>query len=180
LNACARRGLIRALDSQLISDLLSDEAMKTKTELLEIVEPPCWKVSPVDFSEFLSQLPNLAPSNSILCLEGVDVPDIESYLQERPATYENETNQGFLKMRPKIFYMPITEENLQGLASLSEKYTEPEVCSHLRVYWNSNIILSWHDLPSDPFYVASEIDEAVLRKVCGTLGCEYVMDAEAV
>ncbi len=83
-------------------------------------------------------------------------------------------------MRPKIFYMPITKENLQGLAALSERYAEPEVSSHLRVYSNGKILLSWHDLPSDPFYVANEIDEAVLKKFCSILGCEYVMDEEAV
>jgi hypothetical protein len=172
--------LIRALDSQLISDLLDDKTMKNKAQLPEIVESPCWEVSPVDFSEFLRHLSHLFPSNSVLCLEGVDVPDIEAYLQERPATHENELNQGFLNMRPKIFYMPITEANLQGFAALSERYAEPEVCSHLRVYRNDKIILSWHDLPSDPFYVANEIDDAALRKFCDALGCEYVMDAEAV
>jgi hypothetical protein len=83
-------------------------------------------------------------------------------------------------MRPKVFYMPVTEENLQGFATLSERYAEPEVCSHLRVYRNGKIILSWHDLPSDPFYVASEIDEVALRKFCGALGCGYTMDAGAV
>src|SRR5688572_6707730 len=117
--------------------------MKTQQELLEIVEPPCWRVSPVDFSEFLRQLPKFVPSSSILCLEGVITPEIENYLQKRPAIYQNETNQGFLKMRSKIFYMPVSEENLEGLASLSERYAEPEICSHLRVYRNDKIILSW-------------------------------------
>lgn len=152
--------------------------MKTKTERPEIVEPPCWKVSPVDLSELLRQLPNLAPGNSILCLEGVDAPDIETYLHERPATYENRTNQGLLKMRPKIFYMPITEENLQDLASLSEKHAEPEVCSHLRVYRNGRVILSWHDLPFDPFYVSNEIDETVLKTFCRAVEGEYVAEAD--
>ncbi len=154
--------------------------MRTKTELPEYVEPPCWKVSPSDFSEFLRHLPNLMPHNSILCLQGVDNPDIEAYLLERPAIYENETNQGFLKLRPKIFYMPITEDNLQSFAALSERYAEPEICNEVRVYWNDGIILSWHDLPSDPIYVVKEFDEAALRKLCGILGCEYVMDTEAV
>lgn len=154
--------------------------MKTKAELPEIVEPPCREVSPVDFSEFLRQLPRLLPSNSVLCLEGVDVPEIEAYLRERPAIYENELDQGFLKTRPKIYYMPITEENLRGFAALSERYAEPEVCDHLRVYRDGKIILSWHDLPSDPFYVANEIDEAALRRFCCALGCEYVMDSGAV
>jgi hypothetical protein len=154
--------------------------MKTKTELPEYVEPPCWKVSPPDFSDFLRYLPTLARNNSILCLEGVDVPDIEAYLLERPAIYENETNQGFLNLRPKVFYMPITEENLQGFVVLSERYAEPEVCNNLRVYWNDSIMLSWHDLPSDPVYVVKEVDESVLKKLCGVLGCGYVMDTEAV
>ncbi|HEY0077558.1 MAG TPA: hypothetical protein VGB73_02860 [Pyrinomonadaceae bacterium] len=170
----------RASDSQFISDQPDDEAMKTKAELPEIVESPCWEVSPVDFYEFLRQLPHLFPSNSVLCLEGVDVPRLAAYLRKRPAAYENELNQGWLNMRPKIFYMPITEENLQGFAALSERYAEPEVCSHLRVYRNDKIILSWHDLPSDPFYVANEIDEAALRKFCSALGCEYVVDAEVI
>ena len=154
--------------------------MKSETKLPEIVEPPCWKVSPVDFSEFFRQLPKLVPDNSVLCLEGVYVPEIEAYLQKRPASYENETNQGFLKMRPKIFYIPITEENLQNFALLTERYAEPEVCSNLQVYWNDKIILSWHDLPSDPFYVSEEVNEFVLKKFCSSFGYGCVVETEAV
>ena len=153
--------------------------MKTKAELPEIVGPPCWEVSPPDFSEFLRHLPAFMPAASVLCLEDVNAPDIEAYFLERPSTYENEPNHGFL-LRPKVFYMPITEENLRGLAALSERYAEPEVCSHLRVYQGDRIILSWHDLPSDPFYVVIEIGEDVLRRFCEILGCEFAMDAEAV
>jgi hypothetical protein len=154
--------------------------IKTRTELPEIVEPPCWEVSPPDFSEFLRHLPVCAPGGSVLCLEGVNVPELEAYLLGRPATYDNKTNQGFLKLRPKIFYMPITEENLRGFAALTEGYAEPEVCSHLRIYRDDRIILSWHDLPSDPIYMVKEFGEVVLKEFCERLGCEYVLDAEAV
>ena len=85
---------------------------------------------------------------------------------ERPAAYENETKQGFLGMRPKIFYMPITGKNLRGFAALAERYAEPEICDHLRVYRDNRIILSWHDLPSDPIYVVKEYDEDVLKEFC--------------
>lgn len=115
-----------------------------------------------------------------MCFESVIAPEIENYLQNHPTSYENETNQGFLKMRPKIFYMAITEENLQNFALLIEKYAEPEVCSHLRVYRNDKIILSWHDLPSDPFYVSEEIDESVLKNFCSSFGYGCVVEAEAV
>lgn len=145
--------------------------MKPRSELPEIVEPPCWEVSAPDFSEFLQHLPALAP-DSILCLEGVSAPDLEAYLRERPATYENETKQGFLGLRPKIFYMPITEENLHGFAALAERYAEPEVCAHLRVYRGNRITLSWHDLPFDPIYVVKEYDEDVLKEFCEMCKCE--------
>ena len=141
--------------------------------LAQWVDPPCWRLSPPsDFCEFLRELPNFVPENSTLALEGTGAYDIESYLQDRPAKYENETDQGFWKMSPKVFYMSVTLENLRGLADLSERYNELEVCSHLRVFSNDQIILSWHDLPFDPIYISNRFDEVSLKKVCDVLGCE--------
>ena len=112
------------------------------------------------------------PKDSTLALEGTHASEIESYLKERPAKYENETDQGFWKMRPKIFYIPVTLENLRGLAGLSERYNELEVCSHLRIFSSDQILLSWHDLPSDPIYVSDQIGEDTLNKARDVLGCE--------
>ena len=153
--------------------------MRTGPNLPQFVDAPCWEVTPPDLTKFLEELDAFVPSGSVLCVEGTGTPDIERYLEARPGPFENETNQGFLKMRPKVYFMPITAKNLQGLASLSTAHAELEVCSHLRVYRDETIILSWHDLPSDPFYVASTINEAALRKFCGTLGCQYVFAATA-
>jgi hypothetical protein len=127
---------------------------------------------PRDFCEFLRELPDFVPNDSILCLEGGDAPDLEAYLASRPAVYDNETDQGFFKLRPKTFYMPITKMNLLGFADLCERHAEPEVCNTLSVYWTNHMILSWHDLPDDPIYLSDKLDETVLRSVCNTLGCE--------
>ncbi|HEY9283800.1 MAG TPA: hypothetical protein VIP46_10130 [Pyrinomonadaceae bacterium] len=150
--------------------------MKANAELAEVVGPPCWRVSPPDFYEFLRSLPALAPGDSVLRLEGVEQGNVEAYLLGRPADRENETDQGFWKLRPKIFYTPVTEENLAGLAALSERFAEPEVCAHVCVYRGDRIILSWHDLPSDPIYVSREIDEAALKRFCEILRCEYAAE----
>jgi hypothetical protein len=147
--------------------------IRTGTDLSQIVNAPCWTVTPADFTKFLEELYTFVPSNSVLCLEGVYAPDIEYYLKERPSSFENQTNQGFLRMRPKVYFMPITAENLQGLANLASVHAEPEVCSHMRIYHNETIILSWHDLPDDPFYVAAEIDETAVMRFCNALGCRY-------
>ena len=137
--------------------------LKTKINLPQFVEPPCWQVTPPDLSGFFEALHAFVPSGSVLCLEGVWASDVEDYLTARPGPWKNETNQGFLKTRPKVFFMPVT--------------AEPEVCSHIRVYRGATIILAWHDLPTDPFYVTSAIDEATLRSFCSGLGCRYVFDA---
>lgn len=151
--------------------------MGTGKDLPQFVEPPCWEVTPADLTKFLEELDAFVPSGFVLCLEGVNALEIEHYLEARPGPFENETDQGFLKMRPELFFMPITADALSGLASLSNVYAEPEVCSHLRIYYDETIILSWHDLPTDPFYVSSAISEAALRKFCDALGSQYVFDA---
>ena|SRR5215218_8748950 len=153
--------------------------MRTGIDLPQLVQPPCWEATPPDLTGFLDALHAFLPSGSVLCLEGVRAPDVERYLTARPGPWENEINQGFLKTRPKVFFMPITAENLHGLARLSSPHAEPEVCNHIRVYHDETIILSWHDLPTDPFYVTSAIDEATLQKFCDVLGCKYVFDATA-
>jgi len=153
--------------------------MSRSIELPPSVDPPCWEVSPPDLTGFICELSAFVPAGSVLCLEGGDAADVEQYLQARPGPIENETNQGFLKMRPKVFFMPITRENLSGLGDLTEVHAKLEVCSSLRVYDGEKIILSWHDLPSDPIYVASAIDEAALRKFCEALGSEYLFRASA-
>jgi len=143
-----------------------------KPNLRDIVDPPCWRLSPPrDFCEFLRELPSFIPGNSTLCLEGGNASDLEVYLLARPGIYENETDQGFFKLRPKTFYMPLTEDNLRGLADLCERHAEPEVANSLSVYWNNQVILSWHDLPSDPLYISDDLNESVLRKASNSLGC---------
>src|SRR3990172_378340 len=137
--------------------------MPADRELQPWIDPPCWEMSPPDLTRFISELLSFAPAGSVLCLEGANATDVEGYLEARPSAIKNETDEGFLKMREKVFFMPITSRNLRGLADLTEVHAEPEVCSNLRVYDGKRIILSWHDLPSDPIYVTKAIDEAALN-----------------
>jgi len=112
------------------------------------------------------------PDGSILCLESVDASDVEEYLAARPAIYDNETDQGWFKLRPKVFYMPITLANLSGLSELCERHNELEVANSLSVYLYDQIVLSWHDLPGDPIYVSSQFDEGKLRELGDVLDCQ--------
>ena len=131
-------------------------------------------MSAPDLTHFIAELGEFGDSGYVLNLDGVIAADVENYLRARPGPIENRTDQGFLKMRSKEFFMPITGENAQGLARLSENHADPEVCSHLRVYQGNRLILSWHDVPFDPVYFGSEVAEARVRKLSASLGCRYV------
>ena len=89
-----------------------------------IVEPPCWEMSAPDLTHFIAELGDFGHSGYVLCLDGVIAADVETYLTARPSTFENRTDQGFLKMRSKVFFMPITGESAQGLARLSENHAK--------------------------------------------------------
>ena len=138
-----------------------------------MIEPPCWQLQPSDLSAFIAEIGVLSPTGAVLCLEGVIAEQVERYLQARPSRLQHETNQGFLSMRPKLYFMPINAENLRGLATLSENHAEPEVCDSLRVYDDETLILSWHDVPDDPIYVASTIDARAVSEFCKRVDCEY-------
>ena len=146
----------------------------TASGLQSIVEPPCWEIAAPDLTRLIAELSAFGDRGSVLCLEGIIAAEIETFLRARPSSIENRTGRGFLKTRPKMFFMPITPESTQGLARLSETYAEPEVCDHLRVYENNRLILSWHDVPFDPVYVASEVAEPRVGGFSATLGCRYL------
>jgi hypothetical protein len=146
----------------------------TTPTLQLIVQPPCWEMSAPDLTHFIAELGDFGHSGYVLSLDGVIAADVETYLRARPGTIENRTDQGFLKMRSKVFFMPITGESAQGLARLSENHADQEVCDHLRVYEGNRLILSWHDVPFDPVYFGSEVAEAIVRKLSASLGCRYV------
>ncbi|HEY9503575.1 MAG TPA: hypothetical protein VIR01_18195, partial [Pyrinomonadaceae bacterium] len=139
------------------------------TALQLVVKPPCWEMSAPDLTHFIAELGEFGDSGYVLNLDGVIAADVENYLRARPGPIENRTDQGFLKMRSKEFFMPITGENAQGLARLSENHADPEVCDHLRVYEGNRLILSWHDVPFDPVYFGSEVAEARVRKLSASL-----------
>jgi hypothetical protein len=134
----------------------------------------CWRISSVpDLPTFIRELPSLVPAGSILSLEDTISEDIERFLAEKPAIYPNETDQGFLRMRVKTSFTPLTHETAEGLADLAEHHAEPEVCSHLRVYSDGDAVLAWHDIVDDPVYINGSVDENRIRAFCNKLGTTY-------
>jgi hypothetical protein len=119
------------------------------------LESPKWEISPTcDMSAFLRALIDVIPKGSILYLEGGS-PDkeIRSYLEARKAPNPIKVALGTIWPRPICYHIPITPENLNGLAELAERHATPEIADHLHIYKGSKVLLQWHDaFYNDPLY----------------------------
>ncbi len=148
-------------------------------KLPEIVDPPCWSLEPVDLSDFFRNVDKIIPEGAIFRLESGGTQVIEDFMACRPAKYPNEPEESrwLIFKTTKVFYMPLTKENLEGLANLSENYAEPEVGNGLGVYMDDELLLSWHDLPHDPIYVSPSIREESLKQFCEAVGCNFSMES---
>jgi hypothetical protein len=148
---------------------------ENEREGLSKIDHPYWTVSkPNDFPAFLRVLPDIMPDGSILYLESSHTaPDVQTYLHTRQAVTTCKIAGATIWPRPEYFHIPITPENVAGLAELSEHYAVPEICDHLHVYKDGRMLLQWYDAPVDPLALSREISEKELKFLCDSLGCKY-------
>ena len=61
-----------------------------------------------------------------------------------------------------MFHLPLSGTNLGDLRELAERHAEPEVCDHLVVYREGEVLLWAHDAGSGDVMVSRKLpDEAV-------------------
>jgi len=118
---------------------------------------------------------SVLPPGLTLYLEGTSIaPSVEAYLADRPAADPMSVRRGTIWPRPKAYQMPMTTENVAGLAELMKGLAEPEVADHLHAYRDAVAYLIWFDAWSDsPFYLHKDVPEDAVRRLCDTYGCEY-------
>jgi len=136
---------------------------------------PCWKLSPLDnLVPFLRALPTLFPEGCVLYLEDGRRPrDVREFLEARTAPDARRIAPGTLLPRPTVYRMPLTRENVDGLAALAEHHAFPELACHVHVYSGERVLLLWYDACADPIYVAREVPEERVRAFCAEVGIPY-------
>lgn len=80
--------------------------------------------------------------------------------------------------RPKVFHVPASKENLEGLAGMMDHHAEPELAVHFLVYCNGKVILEWYDAFSNPMYLSGEWAEDKVRAFCDKLKWKYRRNVE--
>jgi hypothetical protein len=147
-------------------------------ELSGISLPPgeCWEVSATrDSAAFVRHLPDLLPERTVLYLEGGSASEgIQTFLEPRGAPQPSQVARGTVWPRPRIYHLPMTGQNVAGLAALFETHAAPEICIHFHAYRGDELLLQWHDaFYDDPFLISLNISEDAVKRFCNTLGCTY-------
>lgn len=141
---------------------------------------PAWSVTGIDdASEFFRLLPSLIPSGSVLFLEGVYSDAIIDYLKQHPSEHRLKIAGGTIWPKPRCFHILITEETALDLARLSESCANPEVCSHLHVYRDEQVLASWYDAFDDPLRISTSIPEERIQELCRKLDRAYQLESTA-
>ncbi|UCH36263.1 MAG: hypothetical protein JSV65_07890 [Armatimonadota bacterium] len=142
---------------------------------IELGPGPHWEVSSTkDYREFFRALPDLVPEGSVLYLEGCALArEIRLYAYTRAARETSKVAMGTIWPRPKVLHIPVTRENLAGLAQLAEHHAEPEVADHVHVYKGDEVLLEWYDAPDHPLSISTEIPEDKVMQFCARLGVTY-------
>jgi len=141
---------------------------------------PQWKISKAkNLPAFLKALADLAPSDSILYLEGGTPPkELLGFLEQHSVPEQAHVAMGTIWPRPITYHLPATRENLLTFADLAERCATAEAAIHLHLYRAGRVLLQWYDAFFDPFYISKEIPEDEVRKFCSDLGLTYETDKE--
>ncbi len=151
-----------------------------RSRRIQFGKKPGWKVTCTeDFPLFLRAILDMAPCGSVLYLESGGLPpnDVKTYLEARSAQGTFKIPGGTLLPTPKVFHMPLTRDNVDGLADLMHQYPTPIGSVHIHVYKDDTVLLVSYDAFLDPFWIAGTIPEEKVKRLCQALGTDYEEDS---
>jgi len=135
-----------------------------------------WEIdAPQAFPVFLRSLPSLFDADSLLYLEDTDTPPpILGFLREHETGDKARIPGGTLFPKPNVFYVPITTESVDGLASLLESTQGAPVPTHVHVNDSAGLALQWYDASAgDPMLVRASVDAGRIIAFCERIGSSH-------
>jgi hypothetical protein len=127
-----------------------------------------------DFPAFLKSLGNLFPSGAVLYVEGTSIArDVQDFLRSKCPEKTTKVGMGTIWPRPQTFHMALTPENVSGLAKLAQQHALPEVCDHLHVYKENQVLLEAHDIADQCVSLSGNFSADRMKQLCAELGSQY-------
>ena len=137
----------------------------------------CWEVTEIKhkhLSLFFKSLIDLVPAGSILCIEGTNqCEEVKSFLEANKIQNITKVQLFTSRPEPNVSHVPCDNRILSALYDLAEIFTVPEICDHIHIYSDRDVLLEWFDAFSRPLYISKKISEESVKTFCEKFDCFY-------
>jgi hypothetical protein len=144
------------------------------TTPLQVAGAEWWRISGVRNAEaFFRSVPQLIPEATHLFLEGAPAPDfvaiISIHADQRAYTAPIGTAWSW-PQRNQRFVLTASSALFAQLSEAAAQHAEPEICSHLHLYRDSESLVHWFDAFYDPLLVSKLVPRARVEAFCRAAG----------
>ena len=144
------------------------------TEPRYLAEADCWLISGLtDAGAFFGAVIQLLPEATHVFLEGSPDADIVALLSKHAADVQYGAPIGTLWSWPRgnhRFAIRSSTALFDELSAAAAHHAEPEICSHLHFYRNTEPVAQWFDAFSDPMLVSKSIPRRRVEQFARTAG----------
>lgn len=143
---------------------------------------PSWRVTGDvrDHAAVFRHLPLFLPADAVLVLEGGrHTRELRAFLDKHKLPTTARVIAGTIWPAQRSYHLPTTAAFLRDLADRTECCAGPEVCEHLQVYREDELLLQWFDAFSEPLYVSKSVPRDQLDWFCSALVTARVEEVPA-
>jgi hypothetical protein len=111
------------------------------------------------------------PRDAIIYIEGDSiVPEVASFLSSHLASEPRDIWPGSSSRKSSAFHVPLAGTNLAELGVLADSYAAPEVCDHLVVYQDDELLLTAYDAGGNFVEVSKSLPDETIQRLRAALG----------
>lgn len=119
----------------------------------------------VDSSKFFKALANYFQDATTLFIEGDSIAnEVMNLYKENIEKGDYLPRSGTTFPRSTKIRCKYSVEFMNELACIADKHAEPELCDHLHLYNDNNVILEWMDAFSDEILISKSVPEKVVKQ----------------
>jgi hypothetical protein len=119
-----------------------------------------------DLHALLRGIEEAMPEDAVLYLEGTSIArEIEEFLRLNAVEPVAHVTSGTAWPKPRSFHLPTTRPVLGGLRERAAGHAAPELCDHLVVYRDDEVLLSAYDAGAETVWVRRDLPEESLARL---------------
>lgn len=121
-----------------------------------------------DIELLLEAIQAALPEDAVLYLENSRryMPsELLEFLDGNPAPHPRQVARGTLWPKPATFHVVALPSTLERLRDVASRHAAPEVCDHLVVYRDDDVLLTAYDAGGGSVFVAKSLGQATIARM---------------